>query len=400
MLWFYLNVKQKRYILYKSNVGKRTLKLMDVGGTTTVKCKSVFSIGDIYAEGSIARWALPNENIPMHLRIDNDVQFDQIIVHLPEDFELVETINISDFNVFGTDVVICSTKKTKSFSGVFFGLVIKYTKIPKKLKISKDLAIEIIKNDKCLISCTMECRVFRPLLEIVNAPNKLILVDGNESNKIDLHLRYIGFGDISIEIQALIEGDIVSKEDSLVYEVILRLYERMSNEDKYVNDDMVGFKIEKDFVNDIITKVMKQVDSDELSTELLCDEEQHFINECLKFIKKNENYAQIIYDETSNILLSILEDVLERNPEENIELKGRHTYIKTKINAPVKVINLIITYTDILKNEYPTLEFAIDVEDKLLTHKDASIKIPIKIEKIDAEPFMNVRDMDVEANNK
>ncbi len=336
----------------------------------------------------------------MHLRIDKDFQFDQIIVHLPDDFKLVETINISDFSVFGTKIIIYSTKKTKSFSGIFFGLVIKYTGIPKKLKISKNLDIEIFKKDECLISCTMECRIFRPLLEIVNAPNKIVLVDGEESNKIDLHLRYIGFGDISVEIQALIEGDIVSQEDSLVYEVILRLYERMSNEEKYVNDDMVGFKIEQDFVNDIISKVMKQVDLDELSAESLNDEERYFIKECLKFIKKKENYAQIIYEETNNILLSILEDVLERNPEENIELKGRHTYIKTKIDAPVKVINLIINYTDLLMNKYPALEFAIDVEDKLLTHKNTSIKIPIKIEKIDAEPFMNVRDMAIEENNK
>lgn len=365
-----------------------------------IQCKSMFNMGDIYAEGSIARWALPNENIPMHFRIDKEITYDRIIIHLPEDFELVDTINISDFSVSGTDVIVTSTKKTKSFSGIFFGLVIKYVKIPESLKVGKDLRIEIVKGNVCLISCAMECRIFRPLLEIVNIPEKIMLTERNDLNKIDLHLRYIGFGDISIEIQALIGGDIVSQEDSLENEVILRLYERMRNEEKYVNNNMAGLKIEQDFVDDIIAKIMKKIDSMELSAEPLSDEERHIFSECLKYIKKSENYRQIIYEETYNILLSILNDILERNPEENIELKGRQTSIKTKINAPLTAINLVITYTDLLNNKYQPLEFEVDVEDKLPSHKNTSITIPIKIEKIDANPFMNVRDMAIEENYK
>lgn len=348
--------------------------------------------------GSIARWALPGENIPLHLKIEKEITFDRIIVHLPNDFQVVDLINIDKYSINDNDLTIYSVKKAKNAPSIFFGLAIKYIKIPKDLKFLSNINIEIVTTDKTL-SYNLECRIFRPFLKVNRAPEVIELVDGSKENKIELDLQYVGFGDITVEIQAQIGGNIVSQGDSLIHEVLLRLYEdgilnkfEEPNQHKSGN----GLEIMPDFVNQVIQKIQEILDDGNLPIDLLCKEDIEKLKGYIIDIKKKENFSQIIFEEINSILLSILSDILEKNPGENIELANRQTRIKTKINAPIEKINITIKYTDLMKNDYDPLILNIKVDDKLTTHRDTLIEMPIKIEKIDNKPFLNVKDIDME----
>jgi hypothetical protein len=126
------------------------------------------------------------------------------------------------------------------------------------------------------------------------------------------------------------------------------------------------------------------------SDDGICALQRYFVD-----IKKQENFSEIIYEETNNILISILSDTLERNLESNIELKDIRTNIRTQINAPIEKIHVKIEYKDLMENEYPPLEVQILVDDRLTTHKNRLIDIPIKIENIDNRHFINVNDINI-----
>lgn len=129
----------------------------------------------------------------------------------------------------------------------------------------------------------------------------------------------------------------------------------------------------------------------------MTDEEINKLQEYFFEIKKQENFSETIFEVTNNILLSILSDTLDRTPKNNIELEDIRTNIKTKINVPINEIILKIRYKDLMENEYPSHEIRIPVDDKLTTHRDKSINIPITIENIDNRHFMNVKDINMGA---
>ncbi len=344
---------------------------------------------------NIAKWALPRENIPFHFKIDENIIFDHIIVHLPYDFELVEVINSDDYYILDNNIIIRSVKISKHVPGIFFGMVIRYNRIPVNLKFSSIINIEFIKNEEAILSQDLECRIFRPSLTITKVPDIIELKDEIESNKIGLDLKFIGFGDITIKIEALIGGKIVSQGDSLLYEVLLRLMERFHEFEKNHEKKSDALKINPQFVRAVIERLQKLIYEDQFPPEILSDDDLKRIQDYFFDIKKQENFSEIIFEETNNILLSILSDTLERNPENNIQLKDIRTNIKTKINAPISNIHLKIKYKDLLENEYPLQERQIQVDDRLTSHKNTSIDIPIRINNIDNQHFLNVTDINM-----
>ena len=352
-------------------------------------------------EGSIVRWALPRENIPFHIKINNEIPFDKIIVHLPKDFKLVEAINVGEYKIDNGDITILSVKKAKGLPEIFWGLVVTYIKIPDTLKFSKTITIDIIKNNKKSHSFDMECRIFRPMLKVMTTPESVELSEEKKSNKIPLELQYIGFGDIQIGIEARIGGNIVSKGESLVYEVLLRLYERglfKEEEEKEISsvNKKNGLYVEPNFVREVVEELQRIIDNNEIPSELLDEVAIEELKEYLSDMKNRENFTEIIFGEVNTLLLSILRDILERNPEENIELRDARTRIKTKIDTPIENIQLKISYSDLMMNEYEPIEVLIPVNDKLTTHKNTLIELPIKIEKIDNKPLLNVKDISME----
>jgi hypothetical protein len=352
-------------------------------------------LGSTAIDSYIPRWALPRENIPLHIRLDRDIQFDYIVISLKEGFELIEVLNSDNYAKDNNDLIIYSVKRSKYEPGIFLGLVIRYNKIPINLKLSENINIRFIKNDETIFSCHMECRIFRPSLILSKIPDMIELTDDLKSNKIGLDLQFVGFGDISLQLIAKIGGKIVSQGDSLIYEVLLRLMDKLKEADENHCKKSIRFTIEPGFVRNVIDKFQEMIDNRELPSEILTEDDIKTIQDYLAELKRQEDYSDIIFEETNDILLSILTDTLERNPESNIELRDIRTNIKTKIDAPINKIHLKIKYKDAMENDYPAIEVQIPVHDKLKTHKNASIEIPIKIENIDNRHYMNVRDIDM-----
>lgn len=46
---------------------------------------------------NIASWALPKEEIPINIKWHDRIDFDEILIKIPEDLEFIEVINVEDY---------------------------------------------------------------------------------------------------------------------------------------------------------------------------------------------------------------------------------------------------------------------------------------------------------------
>ena len=155
----------------------------------------------------IPKWALPKEQVSLYIKIHKIDDIKQIIVKIPEYFIVNELINVRVFEKQNNDFIITKIGKLENNQN-YFGIVLLSTKYFTKLATKNLIKIIVITNSGTEEIFYEHARIFRPKME-VDIDNEIIL--SNNQNKIPLHVKFIGFGDISIRIEAEIGGKIVTK---------------------------------------------------------------------------------------------------------------------------------------------------------------------------------------------
>lgn len=355
--------------------------------------------------GYIVPWALPNEKIPMHVTWSSDVYFDEIHVKLPSDFKIVDVLNVDEVEVKEHDVIITKVKPALERVPSYFGLVTSSPTIFKKSAMARKIIVEFLRNEKTFYCLEMHARVFRPLLEVLKSPEEIELFDQPEKNKLRLHMRYSGFGDIEVKFEATIGGKIVSIGESIVYELLRRLWlsdtvEKTTEEPvKAVDKEKERRKrelwVEPTYIRTIAQKLEEKIDRgiipiEELDAKAIAD-----LKEWLSDVKEKDRFMEILYEKTESILLDLLVDLFEKNPLDNVKLTNAKTTIRARIKTPITKLDIKVRYRDKLGNEYPPIEIPVRVQDKRAREGRMLIEMPIRIERWESEPLMNVEKMKV-----
>ena len=353
-------------------------------------------------KGTIVPWALPREKIPVHVELPKDLVFNEIHIRIPSDFKFVDFLNVEKVVVEKGVAKITKLIRPKSKeTPVYFGFVIISTKIPERLKVAKGITVEFLQNGEVIKELKLIARIFRPKIEVTNAIEKIELNDEHEKFKAPINLKYIGFGDIKLRIEAEIRGRIVSHGESIIYELLRRLWlsDVFSMESgKEKEERKKRIRVEPDFIREISELLEKKIESGDISGILAVIDEEDIedFKRWLSDVKNRERFMEVMYSRIEDLLLDLLADLLERHPAESVKLASSRTKIKAKIELPVEIITIRLKYTDQLENEYPPIEIPIKIEDKRVKKKGAIIEIPVVIEKWEEEPFMNVAEMTVE----
>jgi len=353
--------------------------------------------------GYIVPWALPNEKMPMHVTWSPDVFFDKIHVKVPPSFKILDVLNVDEARLKEHEAIITRVKSLIEGVPCYFGMIISAPKIFEELKMAKKITVEFLRNEKPFYCLELYGRIFRPRLEVVKPPEEVELTDYLEKNKLPLNLRYIGFGDIELKIEATIGGKIVSVGESVVYELLRRLWlsdilEKETEEvEKVVDNDRERRKrelwVEPAYISKMAQELQDKIDKGTIPTEVLDAEAIADLKEWLSDLKTKDKFMDIIYKRTQEMLLSLLLDLFDKNPTNNVELKNAKTVIRTKIATPVTKLTLRLLYKDKMGNEYPSIEIPIQVRDTRTEAHGMLIEMPIHIEKWENEPFMNVEKM-------
>ncbi|MCK5159361.1 MAG: hypothetical protein KAR08_09405, partial [Candidatus Heimdallarchaeota archaeon] len=249
-------------------------------------------------------------------------------------------------------------------------------------------------------SLNLDARIFRPALVATDKIDTIELTDEHEECKLPIHLKYIGFGDIRLSIRAEIKGRIVSQGESIVYELIKRLWLSENSSDDIqmgIGDENKGLSVDSEYIHQISDNLEKKIDRGDISGVLEMIDEQDIENFkiWLSDVKTRDKFSEVIYSRIEDLLLDLLSDLFERHPTKNVKLANASTKIRAKIELPLEIIEIYLKYTDTLENEYPTVKIPIKIVDKRTEKKDTIIEIPITIEKWEDEPFMNVAEMEL-----
>lgn len=142
----------------------------------------------------VARWALPNEGIPLYMLWKGKPQFDLIQIDLPENFVIREYYNIEKKHPNPREIHV-DELKTEGYIGFVFT-----SPIPESLSQEVKVTLNFIKGSRAIHKQEFETRIVRPRIELY-LPDKIEFPKEGET-KIDIQLKYSGYGDIYGKIMA------------------------------------------------------------------------------------------------------------------------------------------------------------------------------------------------------
>lgn len=351
-------------------------------------------------EAHIAPWALPNEDIPLHFKWEKNLQWDEIIIEVPTGFKIVDFLNVKKKSINKNTIKISEVKDIEATQKMYFGIIVSYPKIPSSLSHGGKIKTTFLKNGKNISEIELLAKVFRPNLEVIKVPQKLTLADKKSPTHLPLQLRYIGFGDVQLKIEARIKGKIVSQGESLVYEILKRLHESgvlqvkeiQTEEDTRSKD---GIWLDPEYVKKIAEDISQRIEMGKILTEEIDKDMIKELRSWLADLKTREKFVEMLYGRIKEILLSILMDLLMSTPIDNVKLMDPRTRMRAKIKVPITDTYLKIYYRDLMLNEYSPVEISLKIEDIREKPTEVIIDLPIIIEKWDNKPYLNVRNMSI-----
>lgn len=349
-------------------------------------------------ESSIVPWVLPREDIPISIKIPKNMIFDEIRLKLPSNFKFVDFVNIADVEINNSQLAtIKEIIKTKhSEAPNFFGFVVVSTKIPETLKTSKKILVEICLNNIIVEKIELIAKIFRPKLEITDIIDQIELNDDRKVYKVPMNLKYIGFGDIKLAREASIQGRIVSQGESLIDELLRRIYrEVQQNSDLKPETNHSNLHFEDKAIKKITEEIEKKIFEGNIE-DVVGNIEPAFFKQYFETPETKTEFLKIVYTRLDDVLINFLTDIVDKHPTDNVSLEESHTSIYAKIDSRIDKITIRVLYKDKLDNEYPPVEIPIKIVDKRIKSTEASINMPMLIKKWEEEPFMNVADMEIE----
>ena len=354
-------------------------------------------------EAYIVPWALPNEDIPLHVAWSEAEEFDTAQIKVPEDLNIVDVLNVDELKV-ENNVVTLKPRRSVVGTSNYFGMILSAPKTYNELKVAKKISIEFLHQNEIVGRHELHARIFRPYLEVMKAPERIELLDQEKARTLPLHIRYVGFGDIQIKIEATIGGRIVSHGESIIYELLRRLWLSGLFEEKPIAQEKEELKRRKkelwvapDYVKEIAEALQKTVETGIIPVEEINQEVVEVVKRWLTDIRTQEKLTEVLYSRVEDILLGLLIDLLDRHPTDNVKLSDAQTRIRTKIQAPIEHLTLRLRYRDLMGNEYLSVNIPIRIVDRRTAESGDVIDIPIVIERWEDESFMNVKDMKIVA---
>ncbi len=318
----------------------------------------------------VAPWALPLEEVPVHLIWDSKHIYDHIVVNLPTDLEIKQFYNVESHTEEENGVRITELK-----SQGFFGFIIATKSLFSNLHLVKDFTVSFFKEGEPTIEQKMRAHFYRPKLKLLECPEFVTLSDDtNLSKLVQITMRLYGFGKVNISIDFNIGGGFETNPESLYRELIGRLLSLFKEtQDEELNARPI--RIDPKWLEREVQTYADRLNKGELPLDL----DEHDLDDFREWIGNPENIDMLkglLSRQMENILIDSLLFYFDRFPTDDVQLKqGRP---EMHITQATENVGLRFRYQDSLQNDYEPIEFAVRVIDERQNKREA-IKIPINI---------------------
>jgi len=334
-------------------------------------------------EQFIAPWVLPNEEIPMHIKWNQDFEFDFIEIDYPKDVDFVEVINVNNFKEEESKIIILKEyvryiMYNNSFSS-YFGIIFLYEDINfKELKLFKDILIVFKKDEKIIKQFNMTAKIFRPMLINISNLNPITIDNNSINHSVHLSLESKGFGYVSTFIEVKINKLKISFDESILERIEKKLKKKYGEILEEFNEEEFKekLKLEKDSVKNFIKVLDNYISKKEELDEKITD-----------YLSEENVELSLIFD----FLIELVKEVKIQNKYENLLLKSPSLELpKESFNEIINQIIIYINYKDLVKNEYPPVEIPLNIIDRRDKPQNTVINFQIKINNIIDNSFYDI----------
>ena len=361
------------------------------------------------------KWALPQEEIPIHVKINKGTmhKIECVRISLDERLSLVDRINISDYDE-GPPITIKEIEKSARSDYDYFGIVVATKTNPDDLKTQIPIPIEIVYRDGTHDLHFAHARIFRPRVEFDSIPESIVLSGGQDELVIPVGLKFLGFGEISLRAECKIGGRIISEGSSLLDETLRRMLigGMISTEDRNQ-----AVSINRKYVEDMVEEVKGEIQSDKIQRMIQEGSVDQETRDSIYNMIKNDgqNMADAVYRTVEAHLSQIVSEILGRHLGANSRLESptriRYSHPtqfehKTGGNpasndraSPIRLrhtnVQVLFFYKDRMDNEYDPIEKTISIVDKRTATASPEVVIPIQVNVDESGAYGNVQDMNI-----
>ncbi|MWG33792.1 hypothetical protein [Halomarina oriensis] len=320
----------------------------------------------------VAPWGLANEERPLHLLWEGEIQ--ELELRLAEPVELVDGYNISgdiaDFTVEspedGGNHKLIRIHQSDFLVPGYFNTKFKIPEIFENAMSGQPIQARFILGNGETRELNSQTFTIRPQLKLLDSPQEIILNDDDESVILPIHMQYIGFGMAEVEMDIEGEGDLISEGESIHHDILRAMAEsgiatKESEKLGPIPEDWKqdhGVEIPDKELRELGDEIRELAFEDKLREEF-DDATLEWIAEALE---KGDDHEADIYEHIEVMLLDSILNAVDRHPAENVRITNPNAHLE--IESRVREFVLSYELKDKVGNEYQSIRVPIDIKDE------------------------------------
>jgi len=325
----------------------------------------------------IAPWALPKEDIPIHLVWEPSFQFDTIHIELPPDMILNELFNVNSHDINGQMINIQSLK-----SNNYFGFVTSSKDIFEEHHVIRDIHVKFMKKDEVVFQKIFIANIFRPYVTVQTPPTEITIKDTSRFNDLlKIKLKLTGFGKISLRNEVSMGGEFKTKPEQLYQEIIRNIITTYNEGGPDFNDK--GIKINPEYLERQAMEYIEKIQREDLPSDF----EENLISGFREWVADESHRAELMNITSKSLESILIQSILfhlEKYPENNVSMPEGKPFIR--LEELTEQIRLKFRYKDAIENDYEPIHINIKVINKTikpLREHRIPVNISWKIERLD-----------------
>lgn len=360
------------------------------------------------------KWALPREEIPIHVKISKGTthKIECVRISLDERLSLVDRINISDYDE-GPPITVKEIEKSARSDYDYFGIVVATKTNPDDLKTQIPVPIEIVYRDGTRDLHFAHARIFRPRVEFDSVPESIALSGGQDGPVIPVGLKFLGFGEVSLRVECRMGGKIISEGSSLPDQTLRRVPIGGMISAKDRNQ---AVRINREYVEDMAEEAKKETRSDKIQRMIQGGVDRKTRASLYDMIEDDgQSMADAVYQTAEARLSQIVSEILGRRLGANSRLESptriRYSHPAQSEHqtggspasndraSPTRLrqtsVQVLFFYKDRMDNEYDPIEKTISIIDKRAATASPEVVIPVQVSVDESGAYENVQGMNI-----
>ncbi len=345
-------------------------------------------------------WALPGEEVPLHVRIPKAVTptIRSARIRLDDSLEVRDVINMPGCALQGRTLQAGPLNRDSMSDYDYFGVAVATSAPFEALGAEVPVTVELEYTDGTAGTVAANVRIFRPLLQFGgDMPRRLVIGDGDgQTLRLPVTLRYSGFGDVKLRAECTVHGGVASGGQSILDEALGMAVRGGSNGEDESRASAVQVRPEH----------VEQTASEPRAAPCAGEGMDGMPD---RLGQGGEPAAALpgpgggpggrpaagMHRAVEACVALALSDILRRNVGESLKMEPQGA---AGIRLPATRVELRLHYEDLAGNQYDPLCWDYEIDDQRRSPAALDAEIPLVITGVDdSGAFRSVAEMDIGA---